>query len=127
MPAKPKPNFAAVHARLRRIMRQYEKGALRARPDKPGDYTLIGPPTETSQGRVVWFGAVQTRKNYVSYHLMAVYACPDLLASLSPELKKRMQGKACFNFKEVDEKLFKELARLTQRGYRRFRKLKLMA
>ncbi len=127
MPAKPKPDFAAIHARLRRIMRQYEKGALRARPDKPGDYTLIGPPTEASRGREVWFGAVQTRKNYVSYHLMAVYACPELLDSLSPALRQRMQGKACFNFKAVDERLFRELARLTERGYKRFQKLKLIA
>jgi len=39
---------------------------------------------------------------------------------MSPELKKRMQGKSCFNFKEVDEKLFKELARLTKAGAAKF-------
>jgi len=33
-----------------------------------------------------------------------------------------MQGKACFNFKEVDEKLFKELAKLTDAGYKRLKK-----
>jgi hypothetical protein len=31
-----------------------------------------------------------------------------------------MQGKSCFNFKEVDEKLFKELKQLTQAGAARF-------
>ena len=126
MPAKPKPDFAAVHARLKAIMQAYEEGPLKAKPDKPGDYVLIGPPTERSQGKDVWFGAVQTRKNYVSYHLMAVYAFPELLAGVSSELKKRMQGKACFNFKTVDDKLFKELARLTDKGYRRFKKEKLI-
>jgi hypothetical protein len=35
-------------------------------------------------------------------------------------LKKRMQGKSCFNFKEVDEKLFKELDKLTKAGAARF-------
>jgi len=74
----------------------------------------------------VWFGAVQTRKSYVSYHLMAVYAFPDLLDGLSPELRKRMQGKSCFNFKAVDDKLFRELAKLTDKGYRRFKKEKLI-
>jgi hypothetical protein len=39
---------------------------------------------------------------------------------MSPELKKRMQGKACFNFKEVDERLFKELAKITKEGSKRF-------
>lgn len=31
-----------------------------------------------------------------------------------------MQGKSCFNFKEVDETLFKELASLTKAGAMRF-------
>jgi hypothetical protein len=35
---------------------------------------------------------------------------------MSPALKKRMQGKACFNFTAVDEALFKELAALTRRS-----------
>ncbi len=126
MPTKPKPDFAAVHAKLKAIMQRYEQGSLKASPDRPGNYHLIGPPTQSSLGKEVWFGAVQTRKNYVSYHLMAVYAFPDLFDDLSPELKKHMQGKSCFNFKVADDKLFKELARLTDRSYRRFKKEKLI-
>jgi hypothetical protein len=87
---------------------------------------LIGPPTPASKGKDVWFGAVQTRKNYVSYHLMPVYVFPELLDTISPELKKRMQGKSCFNFTRVDEKLFNELADLTEQGYERFKKEKLI-
>lgn len=120
------PDFAIVHAKLKAIMQAYEKGRLKANPDVPGNYTLIGPPAEWSRGKDVWFGAVQTRKNYVSYQLMAVYAFPELLEGISPELRKRMQGKSCFNFKTVDERLFKELARLTERGYRRFKKAKVI-
>jgi len=66
------------------------------------------------------FAAVCLGKAYVSFHLMPVYACRDLLEGISPELKKRMQGKACFNFKTVDEKLFKELGKLTKAGLRKF-------
>jgi hypothetical protein len=126
MSTKSQSDFDAVHAQLRAIMRKHEGGTLKARPDQPGNYILIGPPTERSMGKEVWFGAVQTRKNYVSYHLMAVYAFPELLDGLSPELKKRMQGKSCFNFKTIDDRLFKELARLTEKGYKRFRKEKLI-
>ena len=39
---------------------------------------------------------------------------------MSPELKKRMQGKSCFNFKEVDKKLFAELKALTSDGAAKF-------
>ena len=40
-----------------------------------------------------------------------------MLDDLSPSLRKRMQGKSCFNFKAPDKALFAELADLTRRGY----------
>ena len=63
------------------------------------------------------FGGVGMRKGYVSYYLFPVYCKPQLLEGMSPELKKRMHGKSCFNFKTVDEALFAELDELTQKGY----------
>lgn len=83
-------------------------------------YTLItrkpGPRGEPS-----WFGGIGARKNYVSYHLMPVYEDPALLDDISPELRKRMQGKSCFNFKTVDKALFKELGELTARCKQRWK------
>jgi hypothetical protein len=58
-------------------------------------------------------------KRYVSYYLMSVYAQPDLLASMSPELRRRMQGKSCFNFTTIDEALLAELEALTTKGIAR--------
>jgi len=66
------------------------------------------------------FGGVRLGKSYVSFYLMSAYTCPDLLKAMSPELKKRMQGKSCFNFKEVDKKLFSELKTLTKAGAAKF-------
>jgi hypothetical protein len=106
-------------------MHKYESGGLKATKSK-GSYSLGGPATETSQGREVWFGGINIRKNYVSYYLMAVYMFPDLLPDLSPELKRRMQGKSCFNFKTTDPKLFQELAQLTDTSYKRYKKEKLV-
>jgi hypothetical protein len=65
----------------------------------------------------LFFGAVQIKKAYVSFHLMPVYVKPELLDGISPELRARMQGKSCFNFKSVEPALFKELAKLTKAGY----------
>jgi hypothetical protein len=48
---------------------------------------------------------------------MPVYINPKLLIGISTELKKRMQGKSCLNFKKVDETLFKELSDLTKEGF----------
>lgn len=65
----------------------------------------------------LFFGAVNVKKNYVSFHLMPVYVEPKLLESLSDSLKKRMQGKSCFNFKLIDSALMSELEALTESGY----------
>ena len=48
---------------------------------------------------------------------MSVYGRPELLHGMSPELRRRMQGKACFNFTKVDEPLFAELAQLIEAGF----------
>jgi hypothetical protein len=118
---QPSQPFEAVRHRLRAIVARYEGRGLRQNPsDEDGDLTLIGPATHASRGRDVWFGGVQVRKRYVSYHLMPVYVFPDLLDGISEGLKKRMQGKSCFNFTHVDEHLFHELEQVTDRGYRRF-------
>lgn len=63
-------------------------------------------------GQRMWFGGVQTMKNYVSVHLMPVYSHPALAATIPPALRRRMQGKSCFNFKAEDPALFAELETL---------------
>ncbi len=64
----------------------------------------------------MYFGSVRLGKAYVSFHLMPLYFNEKLTGLVSPELKKRMQGKTCFNFQAVDEKLFGELGELTRLG-----------
>lgn len=70
----------------------------------------------------LFFGAVTSKKNYVSFHLMPVYVEPKLLNGISDGLKKRMQGKSCFNFQAVDEGLFEELKTLAEKGYQFYKK-----
>ena len=67
------------------------------------------------------FAAVRVGKAYVSYHVMPIYMNEPLKATISPELRKRMQGKACFNFKAMPEPaLLDELRVLTEAGFRTF-------
>lgn len=51
---------------------------------------------------------------------MPVYSFPDLLEGVSPALQTRMQGKSCFNFKDKDAALFRELAGLTKASFERY-------
>jgi hypothetical protein len=68
----------------------------------------------------MWFGGVALKKAFVSYHLMPIYNEPELSMTISDDLRKRMQGKSCFNFKHIDIDLFAELAELTQRSAKAF-------
>jgi len=52
---------------------------------------------------------------------MLVYIFPDLLAGISDRLRKRMQGKSCFNFTTLDDATIAELSQLTATGFERFR------
>jgi hypothetical protein len=83
--------------------------------------TLVESITSKKYPNGFYVAWVQINKNYVSFHLMPVYMFPELLEHCSPELKKRMQGKACFNFTRLDEALFIELARLTATSLEHFR------
>jgi hypothetical protein len=113
-----KHDFKATFENLKAILKPYEAKLIVVH-DTEKSYYLDTPYVMKNKQRV-FFGAVRIGKSYVSFHLMPVYAIADLSSSMSPELKKRMQGKSCFNFKTVDEKLFKELAKLTRAGFKQF-------
>ena len=117
-------DFQPVFEQLKNILKPHAKG-LTVRADTAETYYLDGPYSEKWK-KELFFGSAQIKKNYVSFYLMPVYMYPELLKDISPELKKRMQGKSCFNFTKPDPALFKELARLTEASYRRYRAEKLI-
>ena len=109
----------AVFKDLRSILAPYAND-LATKKDTETDFYIDTKHIQKNKSPL-FFGAVQIKKSFVSYHLMPVYVQPDLLATASPELKKRMQGKSCFNFSATDPALFKELAALTKAGYASYR------
>jgi hypothetical protein len=116
--------FAETFQTLRDILERNGR-QMKVVTDKAGDFALASPTMADRTGKPLFAAAVQIRKNYVSFHLMPVYMHPALLATLSPSLRKRMQGKACFNFKTIDPAEAKELAALTKKGLAGFKNLKL--
>jgi len=110
-----------VYLRLREILVAYE-GRLPVLADGPVSYEL-GMPAKSPSKPEIFVAAARDGKAYASFHLMPVYAFPDMLDAVSPELRRRMQGKSCFNFTRIDEPLFAELEGLAARGIERFRDL----
>jgi len=116
--------FDATFATLRGLLTPHAKNLL-VQVDKPGDYQLCSRTMTNRVGQPLFVAAVQVKKSYVSYHLMPVYAVPELLKGISPSLKKRMQGKACFNFTTIEPGQAKELSALTKTGISALKKIKL--
>jgi hypothetical protein len=102
--------FTQVEDRLREIVEPL-RARLVATRDRPGDLALEIPGLEGKPWG--YFAGIRRGKRYVSYYLMSVYADPSLAEAMSPQLRRRMQGKSCFNFTRVDEPLFAELGRIT--------------
>lgn len=114
-----KTEFKTVFDELKSILKPYAKKMDVAQDTDT--YYLLNTRHIMKNKQPLCFGGVRLGKNYVSFYLMTVYASPDLLKAMSPELKKRMQGKSCFNFKEVDQQLFTELKTITKAGAAKFR------
>ncbi len=84
----------AVFSTLKNILAAHETD-FHVKRDEPDNYYL---ETLKADGTPEMFAAVQIKKNYVSFHLFPVYLDPSLLDGISDALRKRMQGKSCFNF-----------------------------
>jgi hypothetical protein len=112
-------DFSMVFEQLKSILKPYAQ-SLTVKADTADTYYLDGPYSE-KWNKELFFGSAQIKKNYVSFYLMPVYMYPELLKDVSPELKKRMQGKSCFNFKKVEPALFEELAALARTGADKFK------
>ena len=116
----PQTDFPLIFEQLKDILKPYA-GDLTVKTDTADTYYLDGPYSEKWK-KELFFGSAQIKKNYVSFYLMPVYMYPELLNDISPELKKHMQGKSCFNFKKVEPALLEELAALTREGAEKFKK-----
>jgi len=115
--------FDEVFAKLKQVfLRHLDR--LSVQSDSATEYTLVGrkpSPFPQHKGHPMFFSSVRLGKAYVSFHLLPLYMNESLSRTISPALRKRMQGKACFNFKiTLDAELIAELERLTHAGFKFF-------
>ncbi len=109
-------DFEAAFEALKGLLQKHSK-RLMVGSDTSTSYSVSGrvaSPFPQHKGKPLGFSEVRMGKAYVSFHLVALYMNPHLEKKVPVGLKKRMQGKACFNFKQAPEpELMAELERLT--------------
>jgi hypothetical protein len=107
-----------TYAALKALFAPYAS-RLTVTSDDGTTYMLDGAYSPVMK-RAMFFGGVRYGKNYVSVHLMPVYTNPELLSPISDALRKRMQGKSCFNFTAPEADLFADLALLINAGFKKY-------
>ena len=117
-------SFAAAFFGLKRIFAPYTK-SLNVNADTRTRFYLE-TKSASYKGQPLFFGAVISGRANVSFHLMPLYWDASLVKKLSPDLKKKMQGKSCFNFTGADPKLFRELAKVTAAGFTLYKRKNLL-
>ena len=113
-------SFEAIFRAIRALYVRHEPDCV-VLYDQPGRYILGTHEVRAKDGYRTWLGGVEIKKSYVSAHMMTVYAHPEMLEGISDALRRRMQGKSCFNFKAEDPALIRELGALLDAGVDRFR------
>jgi hypothetical protein len=125
--SSPNADFSSVFAALKPVLGNHAK-KLHVIVDNDAEYTLLSAiqcPLPEKKGERIYFGAIKLGKAYVSFHLFPLYMNSELVGTISPELRRRMQGKTCFNFRTIPEaSLLKELKALTSAGFKIFRQRK---
>jgi hypothetical protein len=105
---------------LRDVLKSYENEMVPTR-DSNDEYLLdskfIGP-----NQKPIFFAGVRRGKAYVSFLLFPIYMFPDLLEPISDGLRRRMQGRSCFNFRKIEQGQLQELEQLTRRSAERLAK-----
>ena len=120
-------DFSNAFAALKPLLAS-QANSFAVKTDTAREYTLVtksASPFPQHKGQPMWFGSVRIGKAYVSFHLMPLYMSPELNGAITPLLKKRMQGKTCFNFKgDPGPEVIAELERLTEACLEQWRKRK---
>jgi len=117
--------FVAVFNSLRGLLEPYASQSEFTHTEGAGKYQLSSRVKSDRVGRPLFVGGVQVNKNYVSYHLMPIYMNPSLQTAMPPALKKRMQGKSCFNFTSIDAEMLRALRVLTAEAIASFKDVEL--
>jgi hypothetical protein len=99
--------------------------------DTASCYEIIGntPVPYGSTKKIVpgmYFASAVPRKDMVSFYFMPIYYHRQDYVDVAPTLLKSLKGKACFNFKKVEQIDERELDAMLKKGAQAWKKLGYM-
>ncbi len=115
----------AIFEAVKKEVKPYEKGAVKARIDIQGKYDLWSEKPVEAFGRkypAMAFASVILQSGYVGFYFMPVYGSDKVKETIPPELLKTLKGKACFHIKTTDKDLMKQIKQALKSGYDAYKK-----
>ncbi len=115
-------NLNGIFEQIKMILQKY-RPPLASKVDDDHHFDLWTTKETLIQGRKfpeVYFAAVMLNKSYVSLHYMPIYAEPESIKNLKPELLSKLHGKSCFNFKNLDSVLLEQIEDTLARGFKEY-------
>ena len=87
--------------------------------DDAGKFELVTNKEITVRGAIrknLCFASLIVQSSYVGLYLMHVYARPENIKQLGPELRKALKGKSCFHIPKLDENLCAQIRSALDHG-----------
>jgi hypothetical protein len=96
-----------------------------AKQEKPA-YHLYGNKDVSLFGKKpqpTYIAGVIQQKNYVSFYFSPIYSHPDFFSNISPDLRKVLKGKSCFNINKTSPQLLEEIESLLKKGINKYKEI----
>lgn len=97
----------------------------KAKIKKPG-YHLYGTEEKSYYGRKpqqMYIAGVIQQKNYVSFYFTPIYSHAEEFKDISPELRKFLKGKSCFNINKTTPPLLEEIEHVLKKGIDKYKEI----
>lgn len=118
-------DLLTIFEAVKKEVKPYEKGTVKARIDIQGKYDLWSEKPIEAFGRkypAMAFASVIVQSTYVGFYFMPVYGSEKVKEAIPEDLLKTLKGKACFHIKTTDKELMKQIKQALKTGYDAYKK-----
>ena len=91
-----------------------------------GEYDMVVANMENAKNPITTLipARIQPHMNKKDPMLLsAIYSHPDLYTDISPDLRKVLKGKSCFNIRKTTPKLLEEVEEVLKKGINKYKEL----
>lgn len=111
---------------LKKILKPYEKGNVKARYDMEGKYDLWSEKSMVAHGKQrdeMSFVTLIIQSGYVGFYFMPIYNnTEEVQPRLGEALLKTLKGKSCFHIKSNEPALLGQVEEAMKRGFEVYQK-----